>query len=506
MQGAALKKTNILWLIVVISALSVITCADINPIPYTLDSGGGDTDTDTDTDTDADIDSCDTAACSLTPDTCCPGSCDVSNDKDCCDAVSCRQTSDDCCPGDCSPSNDVDCCNTPCSQTPDECCPNTCNVGSDADCCEKESCSMSSDGCCPSKCNPGNDVDCCEDASCSASTDSCCPSKCEGSCDDVDCRECTSGSCCDTGTCTFSSTSRICDTWTEYQCTGTSCGDDAQQRPRTQYCSGDLATCDGNVVGSWATTPCGSDAFCETDNANYASCSTCTHGCSSGACWPDCNPSDNCCDPDGTTCDYGCDGTDCWPECNPSTDDCCELDGYACAISCNRDGICYLPMTDCSSTEGKYDPNSNLCWQDPPSATPMNWDDAVSYCPTLGSGWSLPTISELRSLFRGCLAVEWDLDWTVVPEDNCGVWDECLSFTTCHDGPCLPGECSDYGGPGTIGCYWDTALTGTCAERFWSLSEITDNAFNAWRIYFYTGNTHYNSKSNPYSVRCVRSE
>jgi hypothetical protein len=173
-------------------------------------------------------------------------------------------------------------------------------------------------------------------------------------------------------------------------------------------------------------------------------------------------------------------------------------------------------MTDC--TGGKLDPDTDLCWQDPPNTDGTNWFVAAgiydvtdnptttNYCSGLGAGWRLPTISELRSLFRGCLAVEWDLDWVAVPVDNCGVWDSCLSFTSCHDGPCMPGECSDYGGPDELGCYWDPALQGACDLRYWSLSQETDNANNAWRIYFYTGNTHYNDKSNAYSVRCVRDE
>ena len=106
----------------------------------------------------------------------------------------------------------------------------------------------------------------------------------------------------------------------------------------------------------------------------------CDHGCNTvtGNCWSECNPLNDCCESNGTVCAYGCDeggaeypaGT-CWPECDPALDSCCESNGLPCVSGCKMDGACYLPMTDC--TGGKFDPDNNLCWQDPPADIAMNW-------------------------------------------------------------------------------------------------------------------------------------
>ena len=62
-----------------------------------------------------------------------------------------------------------------------------------------------------------------------------------------------------------------------------------------------------------------------------------------------------------------------------------------------------------------HDPKSGLTWQNPPSDVRMDLKTATAYCSSLtldgGSGWRLPTIGELRSLIRGCPAIEvrWQL-------------------------------------------------------------------------------------------------
>ncbi|MCP4538918.1 MAG: DUF1566 domain-containing protein, partial [Chloroflexi bacterium] len=129
---------------------------------------------------------------------------------------------------------------------------------------------------------------------------------------------------------------------------------------------------------------------------------------------------------------------------------------------------------------------------------------------TLGSGWRLPTLSELRTLVRSgsdtdCNVIEWDMEWTTVPSGYCGVWDNCLSQSSCWVGSeCNPSACGTLEGPGTGGCYWDAALSGTCSY-YWSASEHADYTGSAWSVYFHYGSVVYNRKlSNDY-VRCVRS-
>ncbi len=166
------------------------------------------------------------------------------------------------------------------------------------------------------------------------------------------------------------------------------------------------------------------------------------------------------------------------------------------------------PMTDCEG--GKYDPNSNLCWQDPPSETVRSFAEAVSDCSALGIDWRLPTISELRTLFRvgvlpGCEPMLWDLSWTAVPTGHCGVWDNCLSFSACYDeSTCESDGCEGWGGPAADGCKWDVALSGNCYTYF-SSSEYADYAPDVWTFNFVTG--HLSDPLAPETlnyVRCVR--
>jgi hypothetical protein len=61
---------------------------------------------------------------------------------------------------------------------------------------------------------------------------------------------------------------------------------------------------------------------------------------------------------------------------------------------------------DTTPAETWTDPATGLTWQVVPSSHDgMPWADAISYCQNsilAGGGWRLPTISELRTLVRGC--------------------------------------------------------------------------------------------------------
>ncbi|MCP4199140.1 MAG: DUF1566 domain-containing protein, partial [Proteobacteria bacterium] len=212
-------------------------------------------------------------------------------------------------------------------------------------------------------------------------------------------------------------------------------------------------------------------------------------------------------------------------QCDPASDDCCDVDGNTCD-DCDDAGSCAMIRGCPGGLTGLYDPNSGLCWQDPPSDTAMNWyvaagvEDAthnpnnVDYCGDLvvGDDWRLPTISELRSVFRKgsylqCTGPEWDMSWEYPPQGICGIYDDCLSLLTCWDmAKCKPDVCSAYGGPGGGGCYWDAALIGECAEYvYWSASENADDTGLAWYVYYLDGRVRVNSKTANGSVRCVRS-
>jgi len=151
---------------------------------------------------------------------------------------------------------------------------------------------------------------------------------------------------------------------------------------------------------------------------------------------------------------------------------------------------------DDTSSDVWTDSISGLVWQNG-DACGFNWEEANSYCENLSWGgfsdWRLPTISELRSLIRGCVDTASDGD--------CGVTDECLAYMTCWNPPCE--GCSFFGGPGLGGRYWPTELDGE-GWIYWSSLQVEENPFTAWRLHFYNGLVSYNDKEYIYCARCVR--
>ena len=141
------------------------------------------------------------------------------------------------------------------------------------------------------------------------------------------------------------------------------------------------------------------------------------------------------------------------------------------------------------------DPGSGLTWQNPPAESQMPWQEAMDYCEDLtldGGGWRLPTISELRSLIRGCAATQ--------TGGSCGVDDGCLSYSSCWSNQCS--DCSYDEGPDD-GCYWPVEAEGPCS-LYWSSSSREDYVSLAWRVSFSSGGVPYYSKDGSYDVRCVR--
>ena len=139
------------------------------------------------------------------------------------------------------------------------------------------------------------------------------------------------------------------------------------------------------------------------------------------------------------------------------------------------------------------DSSSGLMWQVSPTGGKMNWSLAKTHCQELRLGehndWRLPTISELRSLVRGCDDTETGGD--------CDVTDSCLD---CYNSPC--GGCSNGGGPAS-GCYWPSQMEGDCSA-YWSSSENRGDDDGAWYIYFGYGNVYNSNIGGDKAVRCVR--
>ena len=152
-----------------------------------------------------------------------------------------------------------------------------------------------------------------------------------------------------------------------------------------------------------------------------------------------------------------------------------------------------------SASEAWKDPTSGLTWQVSPTGGSMNWQAAKSHCAGLSLGgqsdWRLPTITELRSLIRGCPATQ--------KGGSCGVTDSCLSYKSCYNSSAC-GGCSYKGGPGPGGAYWPPELTGE-VDWYWSSSAVADHDNGAWGVYFYYGYVSSHSTGYyDYYARCVR--
>jgi hypothetical protein len=147
------------------------------------------------------------------------------------------------------------------------------------------------------------------------------------------------------------------------------------------------------------------------------------------------------------------------------------------------------------------DPATTLEWQDPPKKTTDFWQPALDYCEGLAwaghDDWRLPSISELRTLVRGCEGT--------LSGGACGVTDQCLE-DNCKSDAC---ECSGHAsgdGPGLAGCYWAEGLTGKCLAA-WSASTEPSGG-RAWYVYFPTGRVRSDDLGGGiyHAVRCVRTE
>jgi len=109
--------------------------------------------------------------------------------------------------------------------------------------------------------------------------------------------------------------------------------------------------------------------------------------------------------------------------------------------------------------------------------------DCEKYCDKLKWGnyhdWRMPSISELRSLIRGCPYTE--------TGGECGVTDDCLSEEDCWSDICSS-ACESGGGPGEDGAYMPMVF-GSNAGHCMSSSDVEDdiNSGDYWVIGFSLG-------------------
>ncbi len=153
---------------------------------------------------------------------------------------------------------------------------------------------------------------------------------------------------------------------------------------------------------------------------------------------------------------------------------------------------------DDDSEEVWEDSTSGLMWQNDWKCCD-EWGEAKTYCENLTwnekDDWRLPSISELRTLIRGCSDTE--------TGGECGVTDSCLE-SDCSTLVCEEG-CESFGGPGSGGRYWPEDLKGARYE-YWSSSAIAGSYDTyAWIVGFGSGYIRgWGVSYTIFSVRCVR--
>ncbi len=145
------------------------------------------------------------------------------------------------------------------------------------------------------------------------------------------------------------------------------------------------------------------------------------------------------------------------------------------------------------------DPKSRLFWQRDVANKGMIWKEADEYCSKLNYGgfhdWRLPTISELKTLIKGCKS----------GTKSCKVNDKCLNLR-CMNNAC---SCSENGGPGEDGFYWQKKVwnyKGDDIGSFWSSSRRATHAFYYWGVAFNNGSVDNGHRKSEFFVRCVRSK
>ncbi len=149
------------------------------------------------------------------------------------------------------------------------------------------------------------------------------------------------------------------------------------------------------------------------------------------------------------------------------------------------------------------DPVSELMWQNSGRNNGFGSVNAIEYCEDLSwsgySDWRLPTISELRSLIRGC--------FKTVTGGFCGVVDNCLSPDICFNDPC--NGCAFQEGPGLDGYYWPVGLVGD-GWWYYSSSLAEGDGWGGiddipWGVEFTSGSVlSFGQGSLDGSMRCVR--
>ncbi len=178
--------------------------------------------------------------------------------------------------------------------------------------------------------------------------------------------------------------------------------------------------------------------------------------------------------------------------------------GAACVFNsdCAAGQTCNLETCACETppcgTGTWLDPTTGLEWQrDTSYSMSRTYAEAMARCTGLGEGWRTPTISELRSLIRGCA--------NTVVGGPCLVTDSCTSTEFCMypDDDYSCDGCEFLAGPGQLGTYRDPCLLGAYLGD-WSSTIPSDAVDSAYFVRFDLGGVSTDFQASRHHSRCVR--
>ena len=161
-------------------------------------------------------------------------------------------------------------------------------------------------------------------------------------------------------------------------------------------------------------------------------------------------------------------------------------------------------LPECSATSGTpcKDSTSGLTWSAKAEDT-MTWQDAKNYCSNYIegglTGWHLPNIDELRTIFIADRASACQLSET----NNCLSMSNCWSCETCTEtgtAATSGNTCSNWGTSYSDGRYSKLGESGW----FWSSSTGSASSNNAFGISFNVGALSDYARSYDHDVRCVK--
>jgi len=161
-------------------------------------------------------------------------------------------------------------------------------------------------------------------------------------------------------------------------------------------------------------------------------------------------------------------------------------------------GACIPGRTDypdcVPATPTWTDPITGLTWENPPMWEEYDPDTNCENLSLDGGGWRIPTITELRSLIRGCPGTQTGGNCNV-EEGGCMM----LSEQECSPNDSCSG-CASTEGP-TNGCYWRNEMIGECGF-YWSSDWSSPISF--WCVNFEDGSVCSRGWDKHFPTRCVR--